>query len=127
CSRWIESKRAWYCHRRREFRVHPGTLPKRGDRRTNYSLRKSLLIDVGYIEDLEAPRTIGGVEVFAAQNDVLDIAAAMLVCLSQARSVGEVTGIVRRISNRLKVTSDDRLRLVCFSPYHGLETALPTP
>src|SRR2546423_4820859 len=64
------------CARQRDARcvsrVNAGALTKRRDRRANDALRKSFLIAVRDIENFKAARTVRGVEIFAAQPDILN-------------------------------------------------------
>ena len=74
--------------------------------------RKSFLVDVRDVEDLEAARAVRGVEIFAAQDEVLNVVAAVLVRFLQNRAGLEVLPVVVRISDLVQMAADRRLRLV---------------
>ena len=71
--RGIERERARQCDGRCEFGSNIGALPERRNRRGDDALGKSFLIDVRDIENFEAARSVRRVEIFAAQNDILNI------------------------------------------------------
>src|SRR5207249_2794167 len=62
------------------------------------------------------------IKIFTPQNDVLDVVAAMLVGFSQKRATIDMLFIVGRVSNRVQMTADHRLRLVGFGPNNRMQS-----
>ena len=83
---------------------------------------KSLLVDVGDIENFETAGTVRGVEIFAAQNDILNVVAAVFVAFSQTRASIDMLLVIGGVSERMQMTADCRLRFIRLSPNHGVES-----
>ena len=99
-----------------ELRLEVEALAERRDRRGDHALRDVLHVHVGDVEDAEAARAHGGVEVLAAQLHVLHVAAAVRIgglefpaLLDEARvvaGIGEVLEIAAYYCGRLGTLSD---------------------
>ena len=72
----IERERARQRDARRVFRVDARALTERRNRRADDAFGKSFLVDVRDIENFETARTVRGVEIFAAQDDILNVVPA---------------------------------------------------
>src|SRR4029077_16885770 len=104
------------------FRVNARALSKRRDWRADDSFRKSLLVDVGDIENFKAAGAVGGVKIFATQDDVLNVVASVFVAFGQQRAAIQMLFVVGWVSDGMEVTTDHGLRLVRLSPNHGVQS-----
>src|ERR1700738_162037 len=82
----IERECAWQRKTGCVFRVNPRALSKRRDRRADDPLRKSFLVGGGDVENFKATGTVRGIKIFAAQNDILNVVATVLVAFGQKRA-----------------------------------------
>ena len=121
-TRRVERERAGQGDRGGERSVHKSSLAERRHRRGHDALGESFLIDVGDVEDLEAAGAVGGVEIFAAQDDVLDVFAGMFVAFVQLGAGCDVLLVIGRIGNLLQVTADDGLRFIRLCPDDGVQS-----
>src|SRR5438067_12263095 len=95
--RGVELERARQCNAGSVFRGNARELTERGQRRTDNELRKSFLVDVRDIENLDAAGTVRGVEIFAAQPDVLNVVTAVFVGFTQNRTAIQMLFIIRGV------------------------------
>src|SRR5204862_4030278 len=98
------------------FCLYPGALPERRNRCTNDTFREPFLVDVRHIKNLETACSIRGIEIFAAQHQVLNVLSAVFMCFLQNCTVLDVFSIVVRICDLMEMTTDGRLRFVWFGP-----------
>src|SRR5205807_3662797 len=106
----------------RVFGINAGALTERRDRRADDSFRKSLLIDVRDVKNLETTGPVCGVKIFAAKPNVLNVVTAVFVRFSENRTVIEMLFVIGGIRDRLQMTPDDGLRFVRLSPDHGMQS-----
>src|SRR5207302_4465560 len=111
-ARGIERQRAGQGQARCILGLNARALTERRHWGADDPFRKSLLVDVGDIENLETTRTIRSVKIFPAQNDVLNVVAAMFVAFSQQRAAIEMFFVVRGIGDGMEMTTNDSLRLI---------------
>ena len=79
------------------------------------------MVDVGDVEDFETARPICRVEIFAAQDDILNIMTAVFVCFSQKRASVDVLLVIGRVGDRVQMTADCRLRFIRLGPNHSMK------
>ena len=104
------------------FGVDARALTQRRHRRADNAFGKSFLVDIGDVENFETAGTVRGIKVFAAQNDVLDVVAAVFVRFGKHRAAIDMFFVVRRIGDLVQMTADYGLRLVGFGPNHGVKS-----
>ena len=121
-ARGIERQRAGQGKARCILGLNARALTERRHWGADDPFRKSLLVDVGDVEHFETAGTVRGVKIFAAQNDVLNVVAAMFVAFSQQRAAIEMFFVVRRVGDGMEMTTDDGLRFVRLSPNHTVQT-----
>ncbi len=109
-----------------EFGGDVETLAERGDGGGDDALGEALVVDVGDVEDDEAGLAGGGVEVFAALEEVEDLALAVVVVgLGEDGAVGGDVGVVIfRIREAVEVAAEGGLGLVALGPDDGVEAVV---
>ena len=107
--------------------ANAGALTERRDRRAHDPFRESFLVDVRDVEDFEAAAAVGGVEILAAQDDVLNVVSAMFMRFFQNRAASEMLLKIIRISQLLQMTADGGLRFFRFGPDDGVKSFVTGP
>ena len=124
-ARGIERQCARQCHTRCVFGIDPCALTQWRDRRAHNALGEAFLINISDIEDFEAARSVCGVEIFAPQNNVLNIVPAVLVCFGKNQASLEMFTIIVGVRDLVQMAANDRLRFIRFCPNHGMQPFMP--
>ena len=82
---------------------------------------KSLVVDVGDVENAEAVRAHRRVGIFAAQLDVENVSAVAIRGREFALALDVLAEIVG-IGHALQIAADDGLGLIVLRGHHGFET-----
>ena len=97
----------------RNPRFHPQALTERREGGRGDALREALVVDVGDVEDLEAAGTVGGVEIFAAEDEIADVLGVMRVgFLENAGVFPDVLRVIVGVGEMLEVAAQRGLRLL---------------
>ena len=92
-----------------------------GDWGAEDAFAEAFLVDVGDIENLEASGAVGGVEVFAAEGEVVDVGGVMFIAGGENFLAFEMILIIAWVSGFVERASDGGLRLFVFSPDDSVE------
>src|SRR5258707_6613151 len=106
------------------FRVDTRALAKWRDWRADDAFRKSFLVDVGDVEDFKASRAVRGVEIFAAQYNVLNIVPAMFVCFGKKRATVDMFRVVGWVGDLVEMTADNCLRFIRLGPNDRVQSVM---
>ena len=124
-ARGIERERARHRNRSGERSRHIGALAEGRDGRGHDAFRETFLVDVRDVENFEAARAVRGVEIFAAQDEILNVLPAVFVGFGQLGVGGEVLLIICRVSDAMQMAADHSLRLLLFCPDDSVKAFAP--
>src|SRR5580704_18703450 len=119
-TRGIESLGGGAGDRRRIFRADVKALAERRNRRGDGALREILVVHVRDVVHAEAALAERGIEIFAAQLHIQNV-ADVVVGFLQFAAAGHVLLIILRVSDALQIAADDRGRLIVFSDGYSVE------
>src|ERR1700735_662812 len=120
-TRGIESWRRGTGDRRGIFRADVKALAERRNRSGDGALGEILVINVRDVVHPEAAFAERGIEIFAAQLQIQNV-AEVVVGLLQLAAARYVPLKILRVSDALQIAADDRGRLIVFGDDHSVES-----
>ena len=98
-------------------------MTERRYRRRNDPFRKTLVVDIRHVENFEAIRAVGSVEIFAAQRQIENLFCMVMMRFLEHAPIRFVHFEIVRIRKLMQMTAHGGLRFLRLSPDDAVQTA----